>query len=93
MDHSIPATLSTQLSRNPGLVWLFLLLLIGANAALSVWLSGAMQIALICLSFLFKGQLVIDYLMGLKTAPEWIRWPMLLYFYFFSAILIVIYIL
>ncbi len=93
MDHSIPTTLSAQLSRNPGLVWLILLLLIGSNAALSVWLSGGMQIALICLGFLFKGQLVIDYMMGLKTAPGWIRWPMLLYFYIFSTTLIVVYLL
>lgn len=92
MDYSVSAAVSARLSKSPVLVWGLLLLLIGCNALLSLWLSGAWKPALICFAFLIKGLLVIDYLMGLKTAPRWIRWPMLSYFYVFSAVLLVAFI-
>lgn len=89
MDYPVPAPISTSLIRHPFCVWLLLMLLFGGTALVLPVLDRSWCIVLVCLSFMLKGQLVIDYLMGLKAAPRHLRWPMLLYFYVFSTALLI----
>ncbi|MDX1692445.1 MAG: hypothetical protein R3208_01695 [Ketobacteraceae bacterium] len=89
MDRPFSVTLSAYLKQRPTLIWLLLLLAIGANMLLSHWLNGVEEILLICIGFLLKGVLVVNYLMGLHDAPRWIRWPMQAYFIVFSVLFFV----
>lgn len=71
---------------HPLSIFILLLLLIAFNAVAMDVLVSEYKIVLICLGFLAKGFLVIDYLMGLQGSPRWVRWPMLAYFVFFCLL-------
>lgn len=65
-------------------VWGILILLITLTSLLSLLTGQIAMLLLVCLAFLIKGVLVVNHLMGLRSSPKWIQFPMLCYFYFFS---------
>jgi len=71
-------------------VWfvLFLLTLISASLADSVAKLSTLVTIFICTITIFKGHLVIDYLMDLRFTARRLRWMMLGYLYVFMPVIL-----
>ena len=62
--------------------WLLLISLTLINAVFADSLDPTSWVTVIvCLTIMLKGQVIVDVFMGLKTAPNSIRYMMLSYFY------------